>query len=152
MATVDPDRGAQGITAFVVERDTPGRIVGRKEDKLGVRASDTAEVMFDDVEVAASRRLGEEGEGYRQALGVLERGRIGIAALAVGIGRAALDAAVGYAAGAPGIRAAARRPPGHPVDARGHGARAGCRVVSGDAGRGAPTEGSRSVMRRARRN
>lgn len=89
--------GPGRISAFVVERDTPGVRVGKKEDKLGLRASDTAEVVFEDVEVPEENRLGEEGEGYRQAIRVLEGGRIGIGAMAVGIGRAALEAAVEYA-------------------------------------------------------
>jgi alkylation response protein AidB-like acyl-CoA dehydrogenase len=97
MATVDPSRGAGGITAFAVEREAPGLRIGRKEDKLGVRASDTAEVHFDDVVVPAEHRIGEEGEGFGQALAILERGRIGIGAMAVGIGRAALEDAVAYA-------------------------------------------------------
>ncbi len=89
--------GPGGISAFVVDRDTPGLRVGKKEDKLGLRASDTAEVVFEDVEVPEENRLGQEGEGYRQAMRVLEGGRIGIGAMAVGIGRAALEAAVEYA-------------------------------------------------------
>lgn len=89
--------GAGGISAFVVERGVQGLRVGKKEDKLGLRASDTAEVVFEDVEVPEENRLGAEGEGYAQAMRVLEGGRIGIGAMAVGIGRAALDAAVEYA-------------------------------------------------------
>lgn len=91
--------GPGGISAFVVERGTPGLRVGKKEDKLGLRASDTAEVVFEDVEVPEENRLGAEGEGYGQAMRVLEGGRIGIGAMAVGIGRAALEAAVEYAKG-----------------------------------------------------
>lgn len=89
--------GPGGISAFVVERGAPGLRVGKKEDKLGLRASDTAEVVFEDVEVPEENRLGAEGEGYAQAMRVLEGGRIGIGAMAVGIGRAALEAAVEYA-------------------------------------------------------
>jgi alkylation response protein AidB-like acyl-CoA dehydrogenase len=89
--------GREGISAFVVERDTPGLRVGKKEDKLGLRASDTAEVVFEEAEVPVENRIGEEGDGYRQAMRVLERGRIGIGAMAVGIGRAALEAALEYA-------------------------------------------------------
>jgi len=91
--------GPGGISAFVVERGTPGLRVGKKEDKLGLRASDTAEVVFEDAEVPEENRLGAEGEGYGQAMRVLEGGRIGIGAMAVGIGRAALEAAVAYAKG-----------------------------------------------------
>jgi alkylation response protein AidB-like acyl-CoA dehydrogenase len=91
--------GPGGISAFVVERGAAGLRVGKKEDKLGLRASDTAEVVFEDVEVPEENRLGAEGEGYTQAMRVLEGGRIGIGAMAVGIGRAALEAAVEYAKG-----------------------------------------------------
>lgn len=97
MASTDPARGRDGISAFIVERDSPGLRIGKKEDKLGVRSSDTAEVVFDDCEVAAATLIGQPGEGYRQAMRVLERGRIGIGAMAVGLGRAALDASVTYA-------------------------------------------------------
>jgi len=97
MAVTAPGAGKRGITAFVLERDTPGLRIGKHEDKLGVRTSDTAEVIFEDAEVPASQRIGEEGEGYAQAMRVLEGGRIGIAAMAVGLGRAALEASVEYA-------------------------------------------------------
>jgi hypothetical protein len=97
MAVSGPGTGRGGISAFVVERVTPGLEIGRKEDKLGVRSSDTAEVRFADCEVPDANRLGPVGDGYRQAMRVLERGRIGIAAMAVGIGRAAPDASLAYA-------------------------------------------------------
>jgi alkylation response protein AidB-like acyl-CoA dehydrogenase len=97
MAVTEPGAGRRGITAFVVERGTPGLEVGTKEDKLGVRSSDTAEVRLTDCEVADECRVGDPGDGYRQAMRVLERGRIGIGAMAVGLGRAALDASVEYA-------------------------------------------------------
>jgi alkylation response protein AidB-like acyl-CoA dehydrogenase len=97
MAVTEPGGGRAGISAFVVERDTPGLEIGRKEDKLGVRSSDTAEVRFVDCAVPDAHRLGPVGDGYRQAMRTLERGRIGIAAMAVGIGRAALDASLAYA-------------------------------------------------------
>lgn len=97
MAVTEPGAGRAGISAFVVERDTPGLEVGRKEDKLGVRSSDTAEVRFVECAVPDTNRLGPPGDGYRQAMRTLERGRIGIAAMAVGIGRAALDASLAYA-------------------------------------------------------
>ncbi len=97
MAVSGPGTGRAGISAFVVERGTPGLEVGRKEDKLGVRSSDTAEVRFTDCDVPDASRLGPVGDGHRQAMRVLERGRIGIAAMAVGIGRAALDASLAYA-------------------------------------------------------
>ncbi len=98
MAVTDPTAKRQGISAFVVERGAPGLRIGKKEDKLGLRASDTAEVVFEDCEVSADALIGEVGAGYRQAMHVLERGRIGIGAMAVGLGRAALDDSIAYAA------------------------------------------------------
>jgi len=97
MARTHPEAGPRGISAFVVERGTPGLRVGKHEDKLGVRSSDTAEVVLEDCAVPAAQMLGEPGEGYRDALRVLEGGRIGIGAMSLGLGRAALDAAVAYA-------------------------------------------------------
>ncbi|MDQ7850754.1 MAG: acyl-CoA dehydrogenase family protein [Armatimonadota bacterium] len=96
MAVTDPQRGREGISAFIVERETPGLRVGKKEDKLGVRSSDTAEVVFDECEVPAENLIGRPGQGYHQAMRTLERGRIGIGAMAVGLGRAALQASVEY--------------------------------------------------------
>jgi alkylation response protein AidB-like acyl-CoA dehydrogenase len=98
LAVTDPAAGRRGITGFIVERSAPGLRVGKKEDKLGLRASDTAEVVFEDCEVPADAVIGEEGNGYDQAMRVLERGRIGIGAMAVGLGRAALDDSIAYAA------------------------------------------------------
>ncbi len=97
MAVTAHGAGRKGITAFTVERGTPGLEIGRKEDKLGVRSSDTSEVHLADCEVPDEHLLGEAGDGYAQATRVLERGRIGIAAMAVGIGHAALDASLAYA-------------------------------------------------------
>jgi alkylation response protein AidB-like acyl-CoA dehydrogenase len=97
MARTAAGAGRGGITAFVVERDARGLEVGKKEDKLGVRSSDTAEVRLVDCVVPDAQRVGEIGGGYRQAMRVLERGRIGIAAMSIGIGRAALDASLAYA-------------------------------------------------------
>ncbi|MEO8847889.1 MAG: acyl-CoA dehydrogenase family protein [Casimicrobiaceae bacterium] len=89
--------GKRGISAFVVDARSPGYVVARVEEKLGQRASDTAQIVFDDCEVPLENRLGEEGDGYRIALGNLEAGRIGIAAQAVGMARSAFDAALAYA-------------------------------------------------------
>jgi len=97
MARTDPQAGPRGISAFLVERGTPGLRVGKHEDKLGVRSSDTAEVILDDCQVPPDAVLGEPGEGYRDALRVLEGGRIGIGAMALGLGRAALEASIAYA-------------------------------------------------------
>jgi len=97
MARTDPEAGPRGISAFLVERGTPGLRVGKHEDKLGVRSSDTAEVILEDCEVPPDAMLGAPGEGYRDALRVLEGGRIGIGAMALGLGRAALEASIAYA-------------------------------------------------------
>ena len=93
MAVTDPDAGHHGISAFIVERGTPGLEPGRKENKLGMRASDTAEVALVDCVVAEDQRLGALGEGFIDALRVLDAGRIGIAALAVGLAQGAFEAA-----------------------------------------------------------
>ncbi|MCC7008387.1 MAG: acyl-CoA dehydrogenase family protein [Acidobacteria bacterium] len=97
MAVTDPARGHHGISAFVLDRATPGLRAGRKERKLGMRASDTSEVILDDAEVPESAMLGLEGEGFIQTLRVLDAGRIGIAALAVGLAQGAYEAAREYA-------------------------------------------------------
>jgi alkylation response protein AidB-like acyl-CoA dehydrogenase len=97
MAVTDPQAARDGISAFIVERETPGLRVGKHEDKLGVRSSDTAEVVFEECEVPEANLIGGPGDGYRQAMGTLEKGRIGIGAMAVGLGRAALEASVLYA-------------------------------------------------------
>jgi alkylation response protein AidB-like acyl-CoA dehydrogenase len=96
-AVTDRGAGKKGISAFVVETKTPGYVVGRIEDKLGQRASDTAQILLENCEVPAANLLGREGDGYRIALANLEAGRIGIAAQAVGMARAALEAALVYA-------------------------------------------------------
>ncbi len=96
-AVTDGSAGKRGISAFIVDANAPGFVVARVEDKLGQRASDTAQIGFDDCEVDAANLLGREGDGYRIALANLESGRIGIAAQAVGMARAALDAALAYA-------------------------------------------------------
>lgn len=96
-AVTDPSQGKRGISAFIVPTDNPGYQVTRVEDKLGIKASDTCAVSLDNCELSADMMLGEEGRGLSIALSNLENGRIGIAAQAVGIARAALDAAVQYA-------------------------------------------------------
>ena len=96
-AVTDPDKGSKGISAFLVPTDSPGYRVAHIEKKLGQRASDTAQLAFEDVEVTPDLMLGPEGDGYRIALSNLEGGRIGIAAQAVGMARAAYEAAVAYA-------------------------------------------------------
>ena len=88
---------SRNATAFVVERGTPGFLGGRKEDKLGMRASETAEMLFQDCRISDSQRLGEVGEGFVQSLKILDGGRISIAALSLGIAQGAYDAALAYA-------------------------------------------------------
>ncbi len=97
MAVTDAKAGRRGISAFVVERGTPGFRPGRKENKLGMRASDTSEVVFEDCCLPGDQLVGREGEGFANALQVLDAGRIGIAALAVGLAQGAHEAAVAYA-------------------------------------------------------
>ena len=97
MAVTDRARGAKGISAFVVERGTPGLRAGKKEDKLGMRASETAEVLLEQCRVPADQLIGEEGQGFIQTLQVLDAGRIGIAALAVGLAQGAYECARQYA-------------------------------------------------------
>ena len=88
-ATLDPAAGYRGITAFLVEKDTPGFTVGRKEDKLGIRASSTCELLFDNCVVPAANLLGEEGKGYKIAIETLNEGRIGIGAQMLGLAEGA---------------------------------------------------------------
>ena len=90
-------RGARGISAFVITPDLPGFKVGKKENKMGLRASPTTQLVFDQMRVPADRLLGEEGQGFVYAIQSLEHGRLGVAAQALGIARAALDHAVAYA-------------------------------------------------------
>lgn len=96
-AVTDPENPKRGITAFLVPTSSPGFSVSKLEHKLGQKASDTASLNFDDLEVPVSMRIGAEGEGYRIALSSLESGRIGISAQAVGMAQSALDAAIRYA-------------------------------------------------------
>jgi alkylation response protein AidB-like acyl-CoA dehydrogenase len=92
-----PELKHKGITAFIVEAGKPGFIHGKKEPKLGIRASATSEIVFEDYRVPAENRLGEEGEGFKIAMTVLDAGRIGIASQALGVAEAAFEAAVSYA-------------------------------------------------------
>src|SRR5271166_1289384 len=96
-AVTDPDAGKKGISAFIVPTDTQGYVVSKVEQKLGLNASDTCAITFEDMRVPAEQRLGEEGQGLKIALANLEGGRIGIAAQAVGMARAAHAAALRYA-------------------------------------------------------
>ncbi|QZT35251.1 acyl-CoA dehydrogenase [Caldalkalibacillus thermarum TA2.A1] len=96
-AVTDPEKGKKGITAFIVEKDTPGLVIGKKEKKMGLKGSSTTELIFEQARVPASNRLGEEGMGYTIAMANLDGGRIGIAAQSLGIAEAALELAKGYA-------------------------------------------------------
>ncbi|HEX2788274.1 MAG TPA: acyl-CoA dehydrogenase family protein [Ignavibacteria bacterium] len=96
-AVTDKSKGNNGISAFILEKGWKGFNVGKKENKLGMRSSDTAELIFENVEVPAENLIGEEGQGYKQALQILDGGRIAIAALSVGIAQGAFDASIKYA-------------------------------------------------------
>ncbi len=96
MATTDRGKGSHGVSAFIVEKSFPGVVVSRKEHKLGIRSSDTAQITFEECHVPSCNRIGEEGLGFRFAMMTLDGGRIGIAAQAIGIARAALDASLKY--------------------------------------------------------
>ena len=96
MAVTNKDRGAKGISAFIVEKGWEGFTAGKKENKLGMRASETRELIFENCKVPAENLIGKEGEGYAQSITVLDGGRIAIAALSVGIAQAALDHSIKY--------------------------------------------------------
>jgi alkylation response protein AidB-like acyl-CoA dehydrogenase len=95
-ATVNPEAGYKGITAFIVERGFPGFSVGKKEDKLGIRASSTVELILDNCEVPEANLLGPVGQGYKIAIDTLNGGRVGIGAQMIGVAQGALDAATAY--------------------------------------------------------
>jgi alkylation response protein AidB-like acyl-CoA dehydrogenase len=95
-ATINPEAGYRGITAFVVERGMPGFTVGKKEDKLGIRASSTCELIFEDCRVPKANVLGEVGKGYKTAIETLNEGRIGIGAQMIGLAAGALDHTIRY--------------------------------------------------------
>jgi short-chain 2-methylacyl-CoA dehydrogenase len=95
-ANVNPEAGYKGITAFLIERDFPGFSVGKKEDKTGIRASSTCELMLDDCQVPKENVLGEVGKGYKIAIETLNEGRIGIGAQMIGVARGALEHAIAY--------------------------------------------------------
>jgi hypothetical protein len=97
MAVTDRAAGSKGISAFIIERGTPGLTAGKKENKLGMRASDTSEVLFENCRIPADQLLGEAGQGFVNTMQVLDAGRIGIAALSVGLAQGAYEAALQYA-------------------------------------------------------
>ncbi|MCL4425563.1 MAG: acyl-CoA dehydrogenase [Firmicutes bacterium] len=96
-AVTDPEKGTRGISTIIIPKGTPGLTIGKKFDKLGLRASDTAQVFLEDCRVPKENLLGKRGEGFKQFLQVLDGGRVAIGALAVGIARASLDASLRYA-------------------------------------------------------
>src|SRR5207248_5345584 len=96
LATVDPAAGYKGITAFIVEKTFPGFTVGKKEDKLGIRASSTCELILEDCKVPKENALGEPGKGYKIAIETLNEGRIGIGAQMAGLARGAWEHALAY--------------------------------------------------------
>jgi hypothetical protein len=97
MAVTEPEKAHHGISAFIVEKGTPGFRPGKKENKLGLRASDTSEIVFEDCRLPSGNLLGKPGEGFVDSLRVLDGGRISIAALAIGMAQGAYEAALGYA-------------------------------------------------------
>jgi alkylation response protein AidB-like acyl-CoA dehydrogenase len=97
MAITDPAKGRKGISAFILEKGMPGFLPGKKEDKLGIRAADTSELVFEDVKVPAENLLGKENDGYRGAMAILDGGRVSIAGFALGVAAGALEASLKYA-------------------------------------------------------
>jgi alkylation response protein AidB-like acyl-CoA dehydrogenase len=97
LASTDPDKKAKGLTAFIIEKGTPGFRTGKRIEKMGLHASDTTELVLEEVEVGDEQRLGELGHGFFDTLRILDKGRIGIGAWSIGIGRAAFEAALRYA-------------------------------------------------------
>ena len=117
-ATINPEAGYRGITAFVVERGFAGFTVGKKEDKLGIRASSTCELILDDCRVPKANVLGEVGKGYKTAIETLNEGRIGIGAQMIGLAAGALEHAIRYTKERKQFGKADRRVPGRAAPAR----------------------------------
>ena len=125
-AITDREAGYKGISSFIVDlENTKGFSVGRVEDKLGICASGTAELVFEDARIPKGNLLGEAGGGLKQMLTTLDSGRIGIGSQALGIGRAVLEEAVEYSENPRAVRQAYQRFPGHPVEDGRHGRRPG---------------------------
>ena len=114
-ANADPDKGYKGVTAFMVERDMPGFSVGKKEDKLGIRASSTCELILEDVRVPRNQVVAEIGQGYKVAIETLNEGRIGIGAQMTGLAQGAFECALGYAQGTLTVWAGDRGFSGHSI-------------------------------------
>ena len=140
-ATVNPEAGYRGITAFLVERGVAGFSVGKKEDKLGIRASSTCELIFEECRVPKAQVLGEVGKGYKTAIETLNEGRIGIGAQMIGLARGALEHAITLHEGAQAVRQGDRRLPGRAVP--------DCARGDGDRGRDADRLQRRAAARRA---
>ena len=120
-AVTEPDKGTKGTSCFVVEEGTPGFHVGKLEHKMGIRGSQTGELVFEDCVIPAENLLGKEGDGFKIGLMTLDRTRPGIAAQALGISQGALDFAVKLCQAAGAVRQANHREPGDPVPAGGYG-------------------------------
>ena len=142
IAVTDKSKGTHGLSAFIVEKGTKGFRPGKKENKLGLRASDTSELIFEDCEIPEENLLGQEGEGFVDAMRVLDGGRISIAAMAVGIARGALDAALEICEGTAAVRESDCGVPGHAMETGRYGDGAGCGAVADAACGGA--EGCRT--------
>ncbi len=145
LATLDPAAGYKGITAFLVEKDFPGFTVGKKEDKLGIRASSTCELILEDCRVPKENVLGEAGKGYKIAIETLNEGRIGIGAQMLGLARGALEHAVKYAQERKQFGQPIAELPGHPVPTGADGHRDRGRAPDGLQRR--PHEGRRHELR-----
>ena len=113
-----PEKGEKGITALVIEKETPGFKVGKEEKKLGIHATACTELSFTDCEIPVANRIGNEGEGYKVALATLDGGRIGIGAQATGIAQGAFEACTRLRQGATGFWSSHLRFPGHSIHAR----------------------------------
>jgi alkylation response protein AidB-like acyl-CoA dehydrogenase len=126
-AVTDKEKGYKGISSFVMDlENTPGFKVGRVEEKMGILASGTAELIFEDAKLPADALLGKEGEGFKQMLTTLDGGRIGIASQAIGIGRSVVEDAVSYAKTREQFGKPITAFPGHSVEAGGYGHGTGC--------------------------
>ena len=121
MAKTTPEGGPNGISAFLVERDTPGFEIGPKEDKMGMRASDTVGLSFDNCRIPGDALCGELNHGFKDAMTVLERGRITIAGISLGLARGSMEESLSYSQAAHCIQKTYFRTPVHPVHAVRHG-------------------------------
>ena len=121
VAVTDKAARTHGLSAFIVEKGTKGFRPGKKENKLGLRASDTSELIFEDCEIPAENLLGHEGEGFVDAMRILDGGRISIASLGLGMAQGAYECRAQVQQAAQAIRQSHQRIPGHPVEARRHG-------------------------------